>query len=456
MMRRFASTLVPGLALTVVLGTSVAVAVPAQADTTPFIEGTGDAVAQVLSVSPALSGENLGIETGVSIAGYQGTDGQAQAQIVTSALLGDFKVSLPGTGILAESSGSVTNQSTTLAGANGEGGGVLNASAAQSTGTATSKLASFNLPSVVSVSGAQSSATTSIVNGQTRQAVATSSIGSVSLLGGLVSLNGLQWTATQSTGAQSVQKGTFGISSISLAGKTVSIPVGGLNGAITLINAGSAKTGLRLGLPTQVIGSDGSVQETALSLGLDNSALGKEVVSPYINTIQPVRTLLNTVLTKLDPTLGESDLVLEIVLSVLAGEGSLDIDLGGAYATTNGTAYVNPLDGGAASSPGDSTSPSQDNGGLGGGTNLSPLLSAAAADTTTTSQPGTPGSAAGHPTKLALQRVGSTCASTSVGGCHTPHSAVILITLGALTLGLISLESLRMRRRKRLLIPEDT
>jgi hypothetical protein len=376
--------------------------------------------------------------------------------VVTSALLGDFKVNLPGTGILAESSGSISSQTTTLAGSGGEGGGVLNASAAQSTGTATSKLASFNLPGVVSVSGAQSSATTSIVNGQTRQAVATSSIGSVSLLGGLVSLNGLQWTATQSTGAQSVGAGTFGISSISLAGKTVSLPVGGtLNGAITLINAGLAKTGLRLGLPTQVIGSDGSVQETALSLGLDNSALGKQVVSPYINTIQPVRTLLNTVLTKLDPTLGESDLVLEIVLSVLAGEGSLDIDLGGAYATTNGTTYANPLDGGSASSgPSDDTSPSLD----AGGTNLSPLLGAATADTSTTvaGPPGNAGGAAGRPTKLALQRVGSTCRSTSVGGCSTPHSAVILIALGALILGLLTLESLRMRRRKRLLIPEDT
>jgi hypothetical protein len=148
--------------------------------------------------------------------------------------------------------------------------------------------------------------------------------------------------------------------------------------------------------------------------------------------------------------------VLEIVLSVLAGEGSLDIDLGGAYATTDGTAYVNPLDGSAGSGPSDSTSPSQDDSGLGGGTNLSPLL-AAAGDTTTTSQPGSPSSgASGRPTKLALQRVGSSCASTSVGGCHTPRSAVILITLAALTLGLISLESLRMRRRKRLLIPEDT
>ena len=460
--------LIGGLALILLLGSSVVVTAPAQADAGPFVQGAGDAVAQAISVSPALSGEDLGVETGVSIADYTGTDGQAQSQILTSALIGALNVNVPGGagGILAESSGAPTTQSTVFAGEDGEGGGTMNATAAQSSGTATTNLATFNLPGVVSVSGGQSSATTSIVNGQTRQAVATSSIGSLSILGGLVSLNGLHWTATQSTGAQSVQSGTFSVGSISLAGKTISVPVGGLNSAIALINSGLAQTGLRLGLPTQVIGSDGSVEETSLSIGLDKSALGKELVSPYINTIQPVRTLLTTVLTKIDPALGESDLVLEIVLSVLAGEGSLDIDLGGAYATTNGTSYTNPFAGGSASSgPGASTTPSLSSGTPTGTTNLSPLLGAAAADTGPTVNPGatpgtsgTPGTgAAGHPTKLSLQRVGATtCQSTSVGSCQTPHSVVILIALGALTAVLLTVESLRMRRRKRLLLPEDT
>ena len=240
----------------VVLGTSVVAEVPGQADTTLLVQGTRRAVAQVLSVSPALPQVRTWALRTRSLHRRipRHRDGQAQAQIITSALLGDFKVSLPGTGILAESSGSTSTQSTTLAGANGEEGAAhLNASAAAKHGhrhVKAGQLQSAERGDGRS-RGPRAAATTSIVNGQTRQAVATSSIGSVSLLGGLVSLNGLQWTATQSTGAQSVQKGTFGISSISLAGKTVSIPVGGLNGAITLINAGLAKTGLRLGLPTQ-------------------------------------------------------------------------------------------------------------------------------------------------------------------------------------------------------------
>jgi hypothetical protein len=463
-MKRLILTL--GIALALVATQAGVLEMSARADT-PFVQGAADAVAQAVSVSPALSGENLGVETGVSIADYTGTEGQAQSQLLTSALIGDFNVNLPGGagGILAESSGTPSSQTATVAGSEGQGGGVLVASAAQSSGTASANLAIFNLPGVVAVSGAQSSATTSVVNGDTRQAVATSSIGSVSLLDGLVSLNGLHWSATQSTGAHSVQSGSFSVSSISLAGKTLSVPVGGLSDAIALLNAGLAQSGLRLGLPTQVVGSDGSVQETSLSLGLDNSELGKEIVSPYINTVQPVRTVLNTVLTKIDPTLGESDLVIEIVLSILAGQGTLDIDLGGAYATTNGTTYANPLDASAASSGLGASAPSpQSADALGGSSNLGPLLGAATAD----SSPGftvpsrITGTAstktAGHPTSLAVQRLGSStsCQSTSVGGCQTPHSVVILIALAALTIGLLAIESLRMRRRKRLLLPEDT
>ncbi|HEY1829361.1 MAG TPA: choice-of-anchor P family protein [Acidimicrobiales bacterium] len=459
-MRRLILT--AGVALALVATQAGVLQASAQADSTSFVPGAGDAVAQVLSVSPALSGEDLGVESGVSIADYTGTDGQAQSQILTSALIGDLNVNLPAAvnGILAESSGTPSSQTSSVAGADGEGGALLNVTAAQSSATTSTTLAAFDLPDLLTVSGGQSTATTSIVSGQTRRAEATSSIGSVSLLGGLITLNGLKWTATQSTGAQSLQSGSFTVSSIGLAGKTVSVPVGGLIGAITLINTALAKTGLELHLPAEDVGSDGSVQETALSLGLDNSELGKELVSPYINTIQPARTLLNTILTKIDPTLGESDLVLEIALGILSGEGTLDIDLGGAYATTNGNSYANPLASGSSTPSG--LGASGVTGPNSAASNLSPLLGAAEAETGTGTSPTTPTTSAaapkasGHPTKLALQRVSSSCQSTSGGSCQTPHSVVILIALAALTAGLLAIESLRMRRRKRLLLPEDS
>jgi hypothetical protein len=433
---------------------------PAQASGTPFVQGAGDAVAETLAVSPALSGEDLGVESGVSIADYMGTEGQAQSQVLTSALIGDLSVPIPASlgGIVAESSGTPTNQTSTLDGANGDGAGVLAVSASQSAGTATTTLGAFNLPGVLTVSGAQSSASTSIVKGETRVATATSDIGSVSLLGGLVVLNGLHWSATQSTGATAAQSGSFSVGSLSLAGKTVAVPVGGLSGAVALINAGLAETGLRLSLPTEQVGSDGSVQESALTIGLDKSALGKEVVSPFVPTLQPLRTLLNTTLVKIDPTLGESDLVLEIVLSILAGEGTLDIGLGGAYATTNGTAYGNPLDASTAAAPlGTSTSSALD--GASSAPSLpvpvfNPSTTPPLITTPTTSAPAAP---VGQPTKLSVRRLSSSssCQSTSGGSCSTPRSTVVLIALVALTSVLLTFETLRMRRRKRLLLPED-
>jgi hypothetical protein len=323
---------------------------------------------------------------------------------------------------------------------------------------ATASLASLNLPGVVDINGGQSTAATSILNGQTRQAQSTSSIGSVSILGGLIVLNGLHWTASQTTGAQNSHSGTFAISSVSVAGTTVPIPSDGLNSVAALINQTLATTGIHITLPTQTVGADGSVQETALSIGLDDSELGKELVSPFIPGLQPLRSLLNSTLVEIDPTLGESDLVLEIALSILAGQGTLDLNLGGAYATTNGTVYSNPLGGDSSLAALGAGALPDLGGAIGGDDTQSPLLgspsnAAGTPTTTATSPPNESG-----PTKLALQRLGSSsnCQSTSGGSCRSPHSVVIVICLAALTLGLLGLESLRMRRRKRLLLPEES
>jgi hypothetical protein len=454
-MRRALVAAAVALALVIALATTPTS--PAHAATTPFVVGEADAVSQVISVLPAISGYSLGVETGVSIADFHGTDGQGQAQILTSALIGALSLPLPASlnGLIAESSSTKTSKTSTLEGANGEGAGVLGVTAGQSGGTANASLTSFSLSSVISVNGGQSSASTGIVNGDTRQAQATSSIASISLLGGLISLNGLQWTAHESTGAQSSQSGTFSIGSISIGGSLITIPANGLTTIVASVNKLLAPTGLHIALPTEQIGKDGSVQETALAIGLDNSALGKEVVSPFVGSLQPLRTVLNQTLVKLDPTLGESDLILEIGLSILAGQGTLDLSLGGAYAESDGTSYSNPLSGGSGT---DSSAPPSPNGATTSGTDdLSQGLGSPPSGLTTPStQTGTATPSSPKPSKLSLLSTSSSCESTSVGSCHTPHSVVILISLLALTLALLGFESLRMHRRKRLLIPEDT
>jgi hypothetical protein len=452
---------VPGSALVLILALSTTIGSASAASTaTPFVVGEASASSQVISVSPAISGYSLGVETGVSIATYHGTDGQGQAQLVTSALLGAFSIPLPVSvsGVNAESSSTPTSLSSTLAGNDGEGGGVLGAMAGQSAGSANASLASFSLPSALNVNGGQSTATTDLVNGATREAVATSTVASISLLGGLVTLNGLHWTATDSTGATPVQAATFAVGSIGIGGSLINIPADGLTSVLSSINQLLAATGIHLTLPTQQIGSNGSVQETPLSIGLDNSALGKELVSPFIGQLQPLRTLLNTTLTEIDNTLGETDLVLEIGLSILAGEGTLDLNLGGAYAESDGVAYANPLTGSSSSSAAGSSDLSSGFGTTTSSTdNLAQALDSLSSGLTTpTTTGGNAFTGSSKPTKLSILSTSSTCESVSVGGCRSSHSLVILITLLALTFVLLGFESLRMRRRKRLLIPEDT
>ncbi len=454
-MKRMFATSGMALALVVALTTTLSSSASA-ATSTPFVVGEASASSEVLAVSPALSGYSLGVETGVSIADFHGTDGQAQAQLVTSALLGDFNVPLPASasGVNAESSSTPTTQNSTLAGDDGEGAGVLGSTAGQSSGAANASLASFSLPSVLSINGGQSTATTDVIGGVTRQAIGTSTIASVSLLGGLISLNGLKWTATDSTGAQPVQSGTFSIGSIGIGGSLISIPADGLTGVLTTINQLLATTGLHITLPTQVIKSDGSVQETPLSIGIDNSALGKEVVSPFIGSLQPVRTLLNTTLTNIDSTLGETDLVLEIGLSILAGQGTLDLNLGGAYAESDGTSYADPLAGDATNPLGSSSFTLPTGTTTSDSDSLAQTLDSLPSGLVTPPSKG--GGSASKPAKLSLLSTSSICESTSVGGCRSSHSVVILVSLLALTFALLGFESLRMRRRKRLLIPEDS
>jgi hypothetical protein len=169
--------------------------------------------------------------------------------------------------------------------------------------------------------------------------------------------------------------------------------------------------------------------------------------------------LLNTTLTKIDNTLGETDLVLEIGLSILAGEGTLDLNLGGAYAESDGTSYTNPLDaGGATSSLGSSALPSFDGSTTSTTGNLALALDSLPSGLSTPSTTPTTGTPSGSskPGKLDLLSTSTSCESTSVGGCRSTHSLVIWVSLLALTLALFGFESLRMRRRKRLLIPEDS
>ena len=453
---------VGALTLCAVLGTATAWGAVSgtglAAASTPFVAGTSSASAQVLSVPVALAGENVGVTGALSNAGYTNIDGQSETELVSSGLIGELPIPAPPqlAPLEASSTSSLVSTSKTVAGSVGTGVGNEAVAASESSGLASVSFGGLTAGSTVVISGGQSVAGGSIVDGTTRQATSSASVGSLSLLDGLVVLDGLEWTALQRTGSEVTASSSFSIASVKVAG--VNLPVTAPSEAATFaaINTALATTGIHLSAPRQVIGANGSVTESPLSIGLDNSALGAEVLGPVVSAVQPLRNVLFNDLASLSTSTGEVDLVAEIVLGILAGQGSLDLNLGGAYAQTDGTAYVDPFGsaggsgvaGDAGSTLGSASVIPETGSGIfaGAGSSIGPTgpgPSGAAVATTTTTTPGL--------LKRAATRLTSStsCQSSTVGSCQPESAKTVAIILVAGTALLALAELVRQRRKLR-------
>jgi hypothetical protein len=460
-------------ALTLVVATSLMVATTvsllavrqpaASADTasSTFVLGTSNASAQVLSVPLALGGDNLGVTEALSNAGYTDVSGQAESEIVATGLTGDLPIPVPSqlAPLEATSTSTLVSSSKTLAGSSTAGAGAENVAASQSSGLASTSLTGLDAAGDIVISGGQSEAAGSIIKGATRQATSSASIASISLLNGLVVLSGLQWSSTQSTGASSAAAGSFSLGAIKVAGVDLPVSAPDLTSDFTTINAALAETGIHINPPREIVSNTGSVTESPLTIGLDNSALGLKVFSPVVSAIQPLRTVLFNELATLSTETGAADLAVEIVLGILAGQGSVDLDVGGSYASTNGTVYTDPFGSAGSSASGNAgigglgPAPSQPAGaGLNtaggsfvGGTG-SPAEGASVVTTTTVPPAGSVKSAT--PVRLASS---TSCQSTTVGGCSSSSAKTVAIILVAGTALLALAEYLRQRRKLRAL-----
>jgi hypothetical protein len=442
------------IAAALVLFLTCAGGAQAFADTPVFVPGSGNASAQVVSLPLALAGESEGVNQGLSIAAYANDEGQAESQTLVPGLLGLLPGLFPASvgSIQAESTSTADTKTQSVAGTDGAGAGVEDVAASKSTGMASTSLATLKVANVLSVVGGQSSALSSIIGGTTRHSESTSQIASVSLLGGLVVLNGLRWNSVESTGATSTAASTFSVAAVDVSGVTLPVSVDSLSNVFNEVNAVLAPTGFHISLPHMSVGSGGSIQETPLSIGIDNTALGQKVVGPVVSALQPLRTKIFDALTGLTSSAGDVDLVAELVLGIAGGQGVLDVDLGGTYAATNGTAVANPLT---------TSSPSQN---LGSASLPGPLLPGSPFSSSPSFDGGNPGVAAGvaggsstpagsvNPVKaLAAEEIGrsSVCRSTTVGGCRSFAVVPLTVVLVAAAISLLGAEFAFHRRGRR-------
>ena len=426
-----------------------------------FVAGSAGSTAQAIQFAPSTGGLGYKITLAESVADYQGNEGQAEAQGVDLGVIGTTletqgcdgspPVLSPGAApqpAVAESTNGNASSARDLQGGGGVTMGHETATATtQPAATATTTLTGFSVPGAVDIGAGTSSAGAQLVRDTARQADATADIGRLSLLGGKVVLTHLHWDTTQRTGQGPTQDARFTVGGITVAGVQLPVAADTLAQAFGVVNQALAPSGFHITPPATVKGADGSVQETPLSVGIDNSALGRQLLGPALGAAQPLRTAIADALLKASCQFATPLLVSDIAIGPLAGGGTFDINLGGVTATSDGTAYANPFGAGGLGANPLSAATGAGGDGLGGsdvGGSGGPLGSVGVT--------AAPGAAAGPQSRGLL-------AATRAVACRTTHpfghpacsnGAALPVGLAGLALvtGLGVADLTRVRRRR--------
>jgi hypothetical protein len=436
---------------------------------TSFVTGNAVAESQALSVAPTTGGLNYAVILATSIANYQDQEAQSLSQTID---LGAIGTALEAQGcdggpptlppndvpppVQAESTSGSQNLTDTITPQTSPAGlGIGNESATatqQPASTSQTTVANITVPGgLMSVSGLTSAAHASIDNGNTRTAGSTADVGQISLGNGAVVLGGLHWSAVNQSGGATQSAATFSITSVTVGG----LPVDPQNAA-SVVNTALQPVGLNVQWPAQKTLPDGTVQIAPLVVGIDNNALGQEVIGANLGTVQPVREALINALLSASCKFANLITPADIGLGVLAGGGNLNLEFGGAQALTNDEVAVSPF--GPGSSPfGNSSSSSPVTGNSGAGSaivgNTGAALGNSGSGTTGASTPAPAPSASQQSALGPIERT-SQCISLgpSGGGC-TMGNVAVPIGLGALGLvaALFTWDYLRQRRRMQLI-----
>ncbi|MGH9184684.1 MAG: hypothetical protein ACRD0U_02535, partial [Acidimicrobiales bacterium] len=201
------------------------------------------------------------------------------------------------------------------------------------------------IPGVLSLGPATSETITRFVDG-TREAIARSDISSLNILGGVVTLNGLQWEAIHRSGAVNELVGTFSIGGGSQRSvlDPVLAPVLGLLGPasplpVDLINLLSTvgdvlrPLGINLEMP-RAYEAAGSQFVEPLKIGIVPSAVRDNLLNELLQSLQPVREPVIDALFEQDCRTEDLVTVADIAVGTFTGSGDFHAELGGVQATS--------------------------------------------------------------------------------------------------------------------------
>jgi hypothetical protein len=198
-----------------------------------FVKGQAQASGAVFAVVPQAGGATLPITVGLATAQFRSSTGTAEASTIDLGLIGSvLTLSICGADPVLKPDQlpqPLHGDSTTEDGVKERDvadGGVGYAGHERTEvrpdayGASDATPSALELPGFLSVTGT-AHAQAELVPGQERRAHATSDIGGISLLGGLVRLSGLHWQADQVTGADGAptsQAGAFSAGQVVVGG----------------------------------------------------------------------------------------------------------------------------------------------------------------------------------------------------------------------------------------------
>lgn len=431
--------------------------------------GSAIATTSVLGVAPVVSGASLTVTLGTSQAQYQGSTVEASSAVIDPGGLGQILTtskicgrSLPLSalppGVQADTTAKPSARAHTTIGPGTEDVAVTSNPIR---GTATTKPVALALPGVADITG--STSTTVSFAGGTGSATATAT-DRIELLGGIVTITGAQWTASQQydTARHSQAGFSFGAISIkALPGLPLKpLTIAATNGAaaaLKVVNKALALIGVTLSLPTkQVATRSRAVSITPLEVYLSGSSLDRALAMPVFRAFHQLEQALTGHLASTTSCAqlagivhgiqGPFDSVFAVISGGIEGSGGFALDVGGATASAGPPSdFTNPFGGtpppGIGSSTGvaaPSSTPPNDLG-------AKPLRNPAAA--------GSPrGSAFAGPPPVVAGNTSFVCRSlnqTTGGSCSSGYATPVALTAIALGGALWVADIVQGRRRSR-------
>jgi hypothetical protein len=315
-----------------------------------FTNGTAAASAYSVKVNPTAAALSIGVTFGTSLAGYTNEVAKAESRGIDLGIIG---TTLAGAGCDGSDPSFPADQQPQPLSADSRD---ADAAAGKSTpesiagnplptftktvqataaplGDAITLSAPVGQPGLFQIAGARAEAKTHVLDGKTREAIATSDINSIDIAGGAVKLTGLHWEAVHHTGADSTQRGTFTMGSLVVGGVPVPFPAGDPGAAFGAANTVLNALGIELRAPTSSV-VNGGIVLSPMSIAVVPNATRDAISGGILGGVLPVRQALTDALLAQSCKNGTYITIADIAVGSITGAGSFSLELGGVAATT--------------------------------------------------------------------------------------------------------------------------